>query len=245
MSNTNRAALMIAGQVRELATDEVIAWGKAVLAAEADKENEGLKKAAGSRCQSTGSRGCTRRQIRLKKGGNEMLQWILVLIGVVTVSNSPYAERYPEIAEALVDVAQAFPIDNKDYAVERTTVEIVSIVSFESSFNPDALGDHNTSIGLGQISVSNLAWLEQETGHPWTEEDLHDPRKNLEATARLLRASHRTCRAWPALQQAAAYATGKGLCNVPEGVVASRHRLERAMKLLKEHPLRWIDHSTF
>lgn len=174
-----------------------------------------------------------------------MLQWILGLIYVVTTTTSPFKTRFHEIASAIDESAKAFPIDNRDYAIERTASEIVSIVSFESSFDPDALGDHNTSIGLGQVSVSNLAWLEQQTGHPWTEEDLHDPRKNIEATARLLQASHRTCRAWPPMQRLAAYCTGRGLCNVPEGVTASKHRLERAAKLLREHPLRWIDHSTF
>ena len=172
-----------------------------------------------------------------------MFSWIMLLIHAVTAANSPYEERYSEIARAIDKWAHAVPIDNKNDAVERTAAEVVSIVSFESSFDPNAEGDHGTSIGLGQISLSNLDWLSKETGRIWTVDDLRDPEKNIEATTRLLRVSHRTCRSWPALQQLAAYATGRGLCNVPEGVVASRHRLERAAKLLREIRPRWIEGS--
>ena len=46
MADASREILMVAGQIRETVTEEVIAWGRAVLAADADKENEVLKKAA-------------------------------------------------------------------------------------------------------------------------------------------------------------------------------------------------------
>lgn len=162
-----------------------------------------------------------------------MYAWILTLIHAVTIAGSPFAARFEEIAREIDRAAHAFPAYDGNDGVVRTAAELVAVVSFESSFDPDAVGDHGASIGLGQIGVSNLAWLNM------TEEDLHDPSKNIEATAKLLRASHRTCRGWPPFQQLAAYATGRGQCNVREGVVASKHRVERGMHLLAAHPAFW------
>lgn len=170
-----------------------------------------------------------------------MTPWLLLLISLVTTAHSPYEPRFPEIARAVDAISHRLPIYDTNDGTEKTAAELVSVISFESNFDPDAEGDHGASIGLAQIGVSNLPWLSAQTGRTWTKADLHDPVKNLEAAAMLMRASHRACRGWPTLQQLAAYATGNGHCAVPEGVVASKHRLERAQRLLVEHPAFWTE----
>ena len=46
MADASREMLMIAERIREMVTEEVIAWGRMILAAEADKTNEALKNTA-------------------------------------------------------------------------------------------------------------------------------------------------------------------------------------------------------
>jgi soluble lytic murein transglycosylase-like protein len=164
-----------------------------------------------------------------------MLRWILVLIHAVTVAGSPYEPTFEATARAIDKVSHESPIYEGNDGPERTAAELVALASYESSFNPRAVhaDQGGDSLGLYQINTSNL----RELG--LAREDLFDPETATRAAVKLLRASHRTCRGWPPMQQLAAYATGRGLCDVPEGVTASRHRLERAVHLRREHPVFW------
>lgn len=114
-------------------------------------------------------------------------------------------------------------------------IELVSLTFFESHFDPNAVKDDDggDSLGLAQVNVSNLRALGM------TREELLTTDGNLRAALAMMRDSHRTCRARPWKQQLAAYATGRGLCGVPEGVRASEHRLSLAKELLREHPPVW------
>ena len=161
-----------------------------------------------------------------------MIEWILVLIHALSVAGSPYEPTFGATARAIDKVSHESPIYEGNDGPERTAAELVALASFESSFNPRAVhaDQGGDSLGLYQINSSNL----RELG--LAREDLFDPETATRAAVKLLRASHRTCRAWPALQQLAQYASGGPTCTVPEGIVASRHRLERAARIRREHP---------
>jgi hypothetical protein len=162
-----------------------------------------------------------------------MTEWIFSLM-LLLVPASPASESFLKTAKAFNKVAHESPIyENNPVG---SVLELMAVSFFESHFDPNAVhadagGD---SIGLAQINVSNLAELGLKR------EDLFDPETNLRAAAKLMRESHRTCRGFPALQQLAAYATGRGLCSVEEGINASRNRLKLARKLLAEHPPFWV-----
>lgn len=163
-----------------------------------------------------------------------MWKWILLVLQSIQ-PHAPQASRYEEIAHAIDDVAHVAPVYDSNDKYERTAAELIAVVRFESSFDPDAVGDHGQSIGLGQIGVSNLHRL------GLSKSDLFDVRKNLLATAKMLRESHRVCRGRPIEEQLAAYATGRGLCDVSEGRSDSIHRMQYARWILRTYRPFWTD----
>ena len=164
-----------------------------------------------------------------------MWAWIYALM-IALVPSAPWKSSYLDTAHAIEDVSRESPLYPGDDGPARTAAEIVAIGYFESHFDPNAVGDKGSSIGFGQIGVSNLRDLGLKSP-----DDLRDVRTNLRAMVTLLRESHRVCRGHPLRQQLAAYATGRGLCTVPEGIVASEHRMARAELLLREHPPYWVE----
>jgi Transglycosylase SLT domain len=173
-----------------------------------------------------------------------MKSWILSLL-LFLAPHSDFAWTFDATAAAIDKIVHETPIYDTNDGPERTAAELVAVAYYESSFDPMAFHANDgaqgvNSVGLAQISTSNLPALGLSD---WR--DLTDPETNLRAAAKMLRASHRTCRGFPWAQQLASYATGRGLCSVPEGVVASVERLTLARRLLAERPAFWTQPSNW
>jgi hypothetical protein len=152
-----------------------------------------------------------------------MHAWILSLILSLAPNLAP--AQASRVADAIEKVSTEHPLFKGDDAVPRTVAQFVAVAFDESTFRPDAVGDHGRSIGLMQIGVSNLAELGM------TKDDLLDPEKNLLAAARLMRASHRTCAARPPEYRLAHYASGGPTCDVSAGLRASILRTRLSERL--------------
>lgn len=152
-----------------------------------------------------------------------MVAWIISLI-LLLAPKTPL-DRAEQIANAVAKVSVGHPLFKGDDAVPRTAAQFVATAFDESTFRPDAIGDHGRSIGLMQIGVSNLAELGM------TKEDLLDPEKNLLAAAKLMKASHRMCAAKPAEFRLAHYASGGPTCEVAAGLRASILRTKLSQSL--------------
>ena len=163
-----------------------------------------------------------------------MWKWILLILQSVQ-PNAPWSATYEETARAIDDVAHESPIYDSNDGVERTIAEIVAVARFESTFDPHAIGDHGQSLGFGQIGVSNVRRLGIDR------DDLLDVRENVRAMVRLLKESHRVCRANAPEDQLAAYATGNARCRVAEGLAASRHRMAYARWILRTYRPFWVE----
>ncbi len=150
--------------------------------------------------------------------------WILALmVSLQPVDRTPWADTFAETALAVDQVVRDEPplfkgVDGR----QRTAALLVSLAWFESRFRGDAEGDHGQSLGLYQISRA------------------HAPRQELlgaaSATRRalaLIRTSQRVCAARPLEEQLGWYASGGSSCG---GLTKSRHRVNLAGKLLREHP---------
>lgn len=163
-----------------------------------------------------------------------MWKYILVLLQSLQ-PNAPWIGTYEQTARAIDEVAHEDPLYRGEDGVVRTVAEIVAIGWYESKFDPRAEGDHGNSLGFGQVGVSNLPALGM------TRDDLLDVRQNVRAMVRMLRDSHRACAVAPLEDQLAAYATGNGHCFVPEGVLASKHRMGLAKRIMREHRPFWTE----
>ena len=165
-----------------------------------------------------------------------MFHWILSMIFALA-PNSPYRDTFEATAHAIDEVSHETPIYLGEDGPERTAATLVAVAFFESSFDPGAIKDDKggDSVGLEQINVSNLKWLGMK------KEDLLDPKKNLQAAVRLMKASLRMCAGRPSLERLGHYAAGGPNCSVQAGLVASRNRLALAKTLLEQHPTYWAD----
>lgn len=164
-----------------------------------------------------------------------MTPWILSLI-LFLVPRAPFAATFQKTAESIDRVAHEAPLYPGEDGVERTAAELVAVAFFESHFDPKATfveKDGSTSTGLLQINSSNERWLGVNTT------DLEDPETNLRAAVKLMKGSHRACRGRPWAEQLALFTSGDTECRA--GREASRHRLELAARLLREHPVYWIE----
>lgn len=152
-----------------------------------------------------------------------MTAWIVSLI--LLLAPATPLDLANRVALAIAKVSVEHPLFRGEDAIPRTVTQFVAVAFDESTFRPDAVGDHGQSIGLMQIGVSNLAELGM------TREDLLDPEKNLLAAARLMRSSHRMCAAKPKEYRLAHYASGGGTCDVAAGLRASRIRTKLTERL--------------
>lgn len=165
--------------------------------------------------------------------------WVMSLM-VMLQPSAPWRDTYDRTAYAIEDAARVAPLPgeaDREARVVETVAELVAVTYFESHFDPIAVGDHGQSLGLAQIGVSNLTALGLNRSQ------LLEPEWNLYAAAEFLKQSHRTCRGRPPDEQLAAYATGRGLCRVPEGVRASKNRIRKARALLLARPPFWTESS--
>lgn len=161
-----------------------------------------------------------------------MVQWILALM-LSLIPSAPYADTFPATAAAIDRASHEAPLYDGEDGPERTAALLVSLAAHESSFDPRAVhpdtgGD---SLGLMQINASNLHRL------GLTRERLFDAETNVRAALRLLSESMRACSRRPSWARLALYASGS--CD--RGGEASRHRVELAARLLRDHPAHWTE----
>lgn len=156
-----------------------------------------------------------------------METYILALMLLCPRAHAP-TDRREEVAHAIDVAAHENPLYDTPDGVERTVRELVAVDCFESAFNPLAIGDHGSSLGLAQVGISNVAMLGLHN-----DSELLDPVKNQRAALTMMRASHRTCRGRPSLERLGQYASGGPTCSVPQGLAASRRRTKFAEDLAK------------
>lgn len=134
------------------------------------------------------------------------------------------------LAEAIATRAEVdAPLFADDDDRRKTAALLVAIAFRESSFVPDAIGDHGRSHCAGQIYLAPGA----RTIEGWTGEDLRDDAdKCLFVTMRMLRASLTACRSLPVHDRMAVYA--RGSCASDRGKQLSRDRMALAKRLLRD-----------
>jgi hypothetical protein len=161
--------------------------------------------------------------------------WILSLMCLlVPPATAPWRDSFPRTAAALAAEANARPLFKGERGREETAALLVAWASFESAFDPGALGDcHGAkertaaacdSHGLFQISKANAPSRE-----------LLEPEGAAAHAGRLFAESFRICRGRPRPELGAWFAAGGNGCK-EAGFAASRHRFARAERLLREHP---------
>lgn len=147
-----------------------------------------------------------------------VLSWMLALTPA-----APWSGTFEATADAIAEAATAHPLYPGVDGPRRTAALLVSLSSFESAFDPAAVGDRSRSYGLFQVSTAHAPVAE-----------LVDPRTASEHAIRLLRASMWICRDRPGADQLAWYAHGGAGCATDErSVRLSRHRVQRASALLR------------
>ncbi len=152
-----------------------------------------------------------------------MTAWILALM-IVMQPRAPWRATYEATATAIADVVEASPpLFAGELGREKTAALLVSLAWFESTFRPDALGDHGEAHGLYQVHGRG---------------ELADPHEATEVALELVRLSFTACRARPVEERLAWYAGGGFDCSAPSAAAlrASRHRVLRAMWLVRHEP---------
>ncbi len=131
---------------------------------------------------------------------------------------SPWRATYETTANAIAEtVAREEPLFAGDLGRERTAALLVALAWHESTFRPDAVGDHGRSRGLFQVQGRGA---------------LSDPQDAVKAALGMLRASFDACRARPLKERAAWYASGS--CD--RGLRESRHRMQLAEWIFRKFP---------
>lgn len=151
-----------------------------------------------------------------------MLAWILVLM-VALQPEAPWIATYTGTARAIAEAAEREPIFDGDDGPERTAALLVALAWFESRFQADAIGDASQSFGLYQISRVHAPALE-----------LVEPIDATTHALRLLRQSMAICAKRPMVERLGWYAAGGPGCDHAHD--KSRHRMQLAQRLLREHP---------
>ncbi len=158
---------------------------------------------------------------------NAFAIWILSLMHVLQPA-APWSDGYGETALAIAEASEADPLYAGPHGVERTAAVLVSLSWFESRFDPEAVGDNGHSVCLGQVGTSNLKELGVTKA-----EMLGDRSVCLRSMLRMMRRSFAVCRGRPMPQSLGWYASGGKTCG---GLVKSGHRIDLALRLLRDHP---------
>src|SRR5258708_586939 len=137
-----------------------------------------------------------------------ILSWMLSLVTVSTAWESDY----PKIADAIATASEG---DAREAAI------LVSLAWHESRFKIDAVGDHGQSVGLYQISRSNLSVPSSMV--------LHDPLIATLEARRLVAQSWQICHSYSQEYRLGWYAAGGSGCR---GRGASKRRMALASQLL-------------
>ena len=152
-----------------------------------------------------------------------MAAWILSLM-LLMQPRAPWIATYEATATAIAEVVETErPLFDGAHGREKTAALLVSLAWFESTFRPDAVGDHGEAHGLYQVH-----------GHG----ELAEPHEAASVAIALLRQSMALCRTRPLDERIAWYAGGGVDCSDPHpaAIRASRHRMLRAMWLVRHSP---------
>lgn len=165
------------------------------------------------------------------------IKWVLAMM-IATQPEAPWRATYEATAEAIVAEASSRPLPFPKDAEERTAALLVSTAWFESTFKPDAEGDHDKlpdgrkgtprSFCLFQIGSSNFAALGVTR-----EQILTDVPTCVRAAGAMMRVSFSVCRGRPAEELLGHYASGGASC---AGVRESRHRWRKGAWLFAHVP---------
>lgn len=165
---------------------------------------------------------------------NALAVWVLSIMHVLQPA-APWIDGYPETANAIAIAATNDPLYAGPHGAERTAAVLVSLSWFESRFDPAAVGDGGASLCLGQVGGSNLKALGLTR-----DAVLSDRATCLRGVLSMIRTSVAVCRGRPLAESLGHYASGGRTCG---GLVKSRHRMNLAAQLLREHPLLGPDAS--
>lgn len=150
-----------------------------------------------------------------------MIAWVLALMALMQ-PRAPWRDSYAATAAAIATIVEAErPMFEGPRGRERTAALLVSLAWFESTFQPDALGDKGKAHGLYQVH-----------GHG----ELADPVEATRVALSLVRMSFVLCRARPIEERLAWYAQGGADCSAPsaDALTKSRHRVLKAMWLARQ-----------
>ncbi len=147
-----------------------------------------------------------------------MAAWVLSLL-LLLQPDAPWRASYEETARAIATAAElAEPLFPGPDGRARTAALLVAVAYHESRFDPNAVGDGGRSFGLFQHQRGGTSNFAPAVAAP----------RALET----MRGSMNVCRARPADERLAAYASGR--CD--RGLAASRARLALSRALLAGHP---------
>lgn len=147
-----------------------------------------------------------------------MVAWILALM-LVLQPVAPWSETYESSAAVIAAESTTHPMKG-DKNGNYTAVVLVSVAWFESRFNPEA---HNPkdpgggSYGLYQASRVPIPEVATQTAQ----------------ALEMIKQSFRVCAGLPLEKRLSWYTSGGPVCFPTK---ESTHRMQLAMKLLKEHP---------
>ncbi len=169
-------------------------------------------------------------------GSRAMLlqKWVFYLIATL-VPHAAWSDSFFDTSEAIAQVATEEPVFAGEHGPEKTAALLVSLASFESAFDPDALGDCHgkepsrencDSWGLYQINKYNFKMV---PGVP-----VDDAVFATREAVRMIRVSQRVCARRPVQDMLGWYAAGGNGCE--QALNKSHYRVWRAQKLQREHP---------
>jgi hypothetical protein len=174
-----------------------------------------------------------------------LVTWTLLIMSLAQPVRPSWSDTYERQAEADVTAAERAPLYKGDLAVPKTVALMVSLAWFESSFKPDAKGDHGASWGLFQVAPSTgqvfvaraheraAAW--GDVLNPWSgaKDELLDVDRAAFLALEVMRESFIACRRRPADEVLGWYAAGGEGCR---GIKESRARVHKAQWLLRQAP---------
>jgi hypothetical protein len=136
-----------------------------------------------------------------------------------------WAETYPLTAAAIADASVRHPVFKGEDGAKKTAAMLVAWAYHESRFDPRALGDHGTALGLFQIHSSTVPDVPKD--------ELFDPDRASVVARDLMLQSFRICSAFPLEERGGWYAAGGEGCK-EEGRKKSRVRMMLAKHIAKE-----------
>lgn len=146
-----------------------------------------------------------------------MIAWIVTLM-VTLQPLAPWKDTYAETAQGMVQGAQEAPLFEGVGALPKTLALDVSLAWFESRFDRAANGDHGKSHGLYQVQGPVIEDVKGQT---------------IQANEMILQ-SFRVCKGKTLTEKLGWYAAGGNDCE--RGLRESRHRMGKALTLLKKFP---------